>query len=144
MEDFLWPAPILELLFSRSSDPISWIILRPCWMYPCCQMELSYSTTCGEVLCGVSSEYQNLEFGESLMPSSQFSLYAAGMLIGLSPQNSEQTLMMQPLGYYRQLLAMEITLGWRRPKAACDGSILDLHHFQVIGIILSDGIGKKR
>lgn len=52
--------------------------------------------------------------------------------------------MMQPLGFYRQHLAVEITLGWRRPKAACDVSILDLHHFQVIGIILSDGIGKKR
>lgn len=49
-----------------------------------------------------------------------------------------------PLGFYRQHLAMEITLGWRRLKAACDGSILDLHHFQVIGIILSGGIGKKR
>lgn len=50
--------------------------------------------------------------------------------------------MMQPLGFYRQHLAMEITLGWRRLKAACDASILDLHHFQVIGIILSDGIGE--
>lgn len=30
MEDFLWPASILELLFSRSNDSISWIILRPC------------------------------------------------------------------------------------------------------------------
>lgn len=30
MEDFLWPASILELLFSRSNDSMSWIILRPC------------------------------------------------------------------------------------------------------------------
>lgn len=51
---------------------------------------------------------------------------------------------MQPLGFYRQHVAVEITLGWRRPKAAGDVSILDLHHFQAIGIILSDGIGKKR
>lgn len=29
MEDFLWPASLLELLFSRSNDSISWIILRP-------------------------------------------------------------------------------------------------------------------
>ena len=50
---------------------------------------------------------------------------------------------MQSLGFYKQHLAMEITLGWRRQKAACDVSILDLHHFQAIGIILSDGIGKK-
>lgn len=50
---------------------------------------------------------------------------------------------MHCLGFYKQQLAMEISTGWRREKAAFDVSILDLHHFQVIWIILPDGIGKK-